>query len=197
MVDTIKSNVTSLYIWPGSLSTDSRKGLLLLDSPSKDQRTSKWQSLSSSAMKCLREILLIQLKVFLPHTPQPWKQIKNSRAEALPRPTVQSQTQTNSESWAFWSLYLPTIFTCWFWLQLILTREFSLLFWELFNLQSCQSFMTPVAPFMRTFLACQHQIFCEYWLDDAAFPKKSFRNQAFPQSIPGWDKLSERRRSAE
>lgn len=57
-----------------------QEDFLLLDSPGKHQRTSKWQSLgtTSSAMKCLCEILLI--KVFPHHTPQ---QIKNSRAQTL------------------------------------------------------------------------------------------------------------------
>lgn len=48
--------------------------------------------------------------------------------------------------------------------------------------------MTPGAPFIRTFLVCQHQIFCECGWMMQHF-QESCQHQAFPLSIPGWDKL--------
>lgn len=112
---TVKSNVTKWVVWMFELGVrplTAGKISWLLGSPSKGQRANKWQLKQDHfSYECLCEIPLITLTAFPLHTPQPCKQIKDSRSEAFPKPTVQSQTQTNRESWAFWYLCQSIIFT--------------------------------------------------------------------------------------
>lgn len=171
---TVKSNVTKWVVWMFELGVcplTTGKISWLLGSPSKGQRANKRQLKQDHfSYEWLCEIPLITLTAFPLHTPQPCKQIKDSRSDSFPKPTVQSQTQTNGESWAFWYLYQSRIFTFGVFLsQLILTWQFSLVFCKSLRLWNCQSFVTHAATFTRwksiIFLACQHQILYEHnWM---------------------------------